>query len=159
MRCLCANAIPFNVLRSPYWGEMVYAINDGPKGYKSPSSEKARTTLLDECLRGVMKDMDPVRDTWYTHGVSNVSDGWSNCKQDHFINVIATNSWGAMYIKSDVFNGIKTGKVIAEYLLQAIKVIGPSNVLQVVADNAKNGFSTGKAIEKVHNHNFWSPCV
>ncbi|CAO2836316.1 unnamed protein product [Amaranthus hypochondriacus] len=148
MRCLCANAIPFNVLRSRYWGEMVDDIYNGPIGYKSPSSEKAGTTLLDECLRGVMKDMDRVRDTWYTYGIFVVLDGWSNCKQDQLINVIATNSRGAMYIKSDSFSGIeKTGKVIAEYLLQAIKDIGPSNVLQVVTNNAKNCISIGKEIE------------
>lgn len=32
---LYACVIPFNVLRSPYWHEMVFAINDAPKGYKS----------------------------------------------------------------------------------------------------------------------------
>eukprot|EP00253_Pinus_taeda_P034313 PITA_34313 len=35
-RFLYACGIPFNVLRSPYWHEMVSAINDAPKGYKSP---------------------------------------------------------------------------------------------------------------------------
>ena len=35
-RFLYACGVPFNVLRSPYWHEMVSAINDAPKGYKSP---------------------------------------------------------------------------------------------------------------------------
>jgi hypothetical protein len=35
-RVLYACGIPFNVLRSPYWHEMVQAINNAPKGYKSP---------------------------------------------------------------------------------------------------------------------------
>ena len=46
-RFLYANGIPFNVLRSPYWHEMVSAINDAPKGYKSPGYEKSRTVGLD----------------------------------------------------------------------------------------------------------------
>jgi hypothetical protein len=40
---LYACGVPFNVLRSPYWHDLVKAINEAPKGYKSPSYEKART--------------------------------------------------------------------------------------------------------------------
>ena len=40
-RFLYACGVPFNVLRSPYWHEMVSAINDAPKGYKSPGYDKA----------------------------------------------------------------------------------------------------------------------
>jgi hypothetical protein len=65
MWCMCANGIPFNVLRSPQWSEMVAAINRAPKGYKSSSSEKARTTLLDACKRNVEQDLAPIRNTWY----------------------------------------------------------------------------------------------
>ncbi|XP_004513749.2 uncharacterized protein [Cicer arietinum] len=55
---------------------MVMAINNGPKGYKPPSSEKERTFLLDECKRHVDKDLTPIKDTWFHQGVSIVSDGW-----------------------------------------------------------------------------------
>ena len=48
---------------------------------------------------------------------------------------------------------------IAAYLLEAIDAVGPSNVLQVVTDNAANCKAAGKEIEKVHKHIFWSPCV
>jgi hypothetical protein len=44
---LYACGIPFNVLRSPYWHEMVQAINGSPKGYRIPVYEKARTLGLD----------------------------------------------------------------------------------------------------------------
>ncbi|KAK8474191.1 hypothetical protein V6N13_088410 [Hibiscus sabdariffa] len=160
MRCLCANAIAFNCLRSPQWHEMVQAINQAPKGYKSPSFEKARTSLLDECYRSVEKELSPVKDTWYVHGVSVVSDGWSNCKQDQLINVIAANSRGAMFMYCGVFNGVeKTGQVIGDFLLEAIEKIGPSNVLQVVTDNAKNCIAAGREVQKIHKHIFWSPCV
>eukprot|EP01018_Ginkgo_biloba_P029497 Gb_13878 [translate_table: standard] len=46
VRCIYACGISFNVVRSPYWQDMVRAINDGPKGYKTPSFEKVQTTLL-----------------------------------------------------------------------------------------------------------------
>ncbi|KAK9045895.1 hypothetical protein V6N11_051798 [Hibiscus sabdariffa] len=152
MRCLCANAIAFNCLRSPQWHEMVQAINQAPKGYKSPSFEKARTSLLDECYRSVEKELSPVKDTWYVHGVFVVSDGWSNCKQDQLINVIAANSRGAMFMYCGVFNGVeKTGQVIGDFLLEAIEKIGPSNVLQVVTDNAKNCIAAGREVQKANS--------
>jgi len=62
---LCANGIPFNVLRSPQFSQMVMAIRNGPKDYKGPSSEKARTTLLDACKRSVENDLAPLKSTWY----------------------------------------------------------------------------------------------
>ena len=62
---LCANGIPFNVLRSPQFSQMVMAIRNGPKDYKGPSSEKARTALLDACKRSVENDLAPLKSTWY----------------------------------------------------------------------------------------------
>ncbi|KAM0895676.1 hypothetical protein ACQ4PT_023688 [Festuca glaucescens] len=160
MMFLCANGIPFNVLRSPQYPEMVAAIQKAPKGYKPPAYEKARTTLLDACKRKVETDLDPVRQTWYFHGVSIVSDGWTNMKNQPLINVMASNSCGSMFLYAEDFSGQeKTGEAIAEFLLQAIEDIGPANVLQVVTDNASNCKVAGREIQKVHKHIFWSPCV
>ena len=67
------------------------------------------------------------------------------------INVIASNSRGSCFLYGDDYSGVeKTGEAIAEFLLKAIDDIGPSNVLQVVIDNAPNcKAAAGKEIEKV----------
>ncbi|KAL4556044.1 hypothetical protein LXL04_038682 [Taraxacum kok-saghyz] len=159
VRGLCANGIPFNVLRNPQFLEMIQAIQKAPEGYKPPSYEKARTSLLDQCAREVGKELDPVKDTWLTQGVSIVSDGWSNVKSEPLINVIAQNSRGATFMYAEAFSGIeKTGVAIAKFLREAIEDIGPSSVLQVVTDNAANCKAAGREIEKVYKHIFWSPC-
>jgi len=44
---LYACGIPFNVLRSPYWHDLVKGINESPEGYKSPGYENVRVLLLD----------------------------------------------------------------------------------------------------------------
>eukprot|EP00253_Pinus_taeda_P024936 PITA_24936 len=36
-RCIYACGIPFNVVRSPYWQDMIRAINKAPQGYKGPN--------------------------------------------------------------------------------------------------------------------------
>ncbi|KAJ9565632.1 hypothetical protein OSB04_001598 [Centaurea solstitialis] len=151
---LCANGIPFNVLRNPHFIEMDDAIKKAPSGYKPPSFDKARTVLLDECVRDVEKDLMPVKDTWYTQGVSIVSDGWSNVKRKPLINALAVNSRGATFMYAEDFSGVEISKL----LLGAIDTIGPSNVLQVVTDNAANCKAARREIEKVYRHIFWSPC-
>ena len=130
IRGLCSAGVPFNALRNPEFVDMLMAVNKAPKGYKPPSYEKARTSLLDECKRNLERDLIPIQETWYTQGVSIVSDGWSNTKHNPLINVLAVNSQGAMFMYADDFSGIeKTGKTISDYLLKAIEDIRPSNVL------------------------------
>ncbi|GKC96354.1 polyprotein-like protein, partial [Tanacetum coccineum] len=89
--------------------EMVVAINKAPTGYKAPSSEKARTILLDECAR------DPWCHFMYAEDFSRVE---------------------------------KTRVEISKFLLEAIERIRPSNVLQVVTDNAANCKIAGEDVEK-----------
>ncbi|KAL4577035.1 hypothetical protein LXL04_013136 [Taraxacum kok-saghyz] len=153
------NGIPFNVLRNPHFREMISAIKKAPEGYKPPSSEKARTTLLDECVRDVDKNLSAFKDTWYSQGLSIVSDGWTNIKHKPLINVLAVNSRGAMFMYAEDFSGVeKTGLAIADFLNKAIESVGPSNVLSVVTDNAANCKAAGKEVENVYKHIFWSPC-
>lgn len=149
-RFLCANGIPFNVLRSPEMGVMTTAMKNAPKDYKHPSADRARTSLLDDCKRDVEKECAPVSDTWLTQGTSIVSDGWTNIKKKPLINVIASNSRGSMFLYAEDFFGVvKTGKEIANFLLKAIDEVGPTNVLQVVTDNAASCKLAGKEIEKI----------
>ncbi|GMI70157.1 hypothetical protein HRI_000685000 [Hibiscus trionum] len=150
VRALCANGIPFNVLRNPDFLVMLKGVNQAPKDYKPPSFDRARTTLVDECQRQLEKELTPVKDTWTTQGTSIVSDGWTNVKRQPLINVVASNSCGSMFMYAKDFTGQeKIGKNIAEFLLESIEEVGPSNVLQVVTDNAANCKAAGKEIEKI----------
>ncbi|WVZ55440.1 hypothetical protein U9M48_006100 [Paspalum notatum var. saurae] len=106
--------------------EMVTAINNAPKGYKAPSSEKARTPLLDSCKRQVENDL--------LGGVSIVSNEWTNIKTQPLINVIVSNSTSSCFLYSEDYSGIeKTGDKIAQILLKAI-----DDVFLLVTDNASN---------------------
>ncbi|KAF8378914.1 hypothetical protein HHK36_030263 [Tetracentron sinense] len=126
LRALCACGIPFNVLKSPYFHEMVSSINSGPKGYKCPSFEKVRTSLLDNEKQRLDRDLHVVRDTWPMNGFSIISDGWTSIKDHPLINLIAANSLGAMQFEE----------------------VGPSNVIQVLIDNAANCVLAGKEVAK-----------
>ncbi|XP_057469642.1 uncharacterized protein LOC130758708 [Actinidia eriantha] len=159
-RCLYGNGIPFNVVRSPLWADMVYAINNAPKGYTSPNYEKVRTTLLDKEQNKVRQALTPLMQDWSTHGVSIISDGWSNIKNQHLINIMAVSGGKAIFINwHDVSSMEQNATNIAELLFKAIDYVGPSNVVQVVTDNAANCKAAGTIIQRKYGHIFWSGCL
>lgn len=69
---LCACGVPFNVLRSHCWHEMVKAINEALKGYKSPNYQKARTMLLEREKTKVQRALTRFTNEWVDCGVSIV---------------------------------------------------------------------------------------
>ncbi|GFY88715.1 hypothetical protein Acr_06g0006550 [Actinidia rufa] len=139
---------------------MVTAIKNEPKGYKSPNYEKVRTSLLDKQQGKVKHALSPLMQEWATNGVSIIYDGWSNLKNQPLINVMAVSGGKAIFLNGhDVSAVEKTGANIAELLLKAIDFVGPSNVVQVVTDNASNCKSAGGIIKRKRPHIFWSGCL
>ena len=98
-RCIYANGLSFNVVCSPYWQYMVRAVNEAPKGFKSPGYEKIRTTLLDDEVARVDAAMLPIKDTWTETGVTIVSDGWKDARNRPPVNVIVVATRGAMFLR------------------------------------------------------------
>jgi hypothetical protein len=148
------------VLRSPYWHDLVKGINDAPKGYKNPSYEKAKTVLLDRERAKIQRALTRFIDDWGDFGVSIVSDGWTNVRNQHLINVLGVSATGAVFLAAhDSFSIIVSSQNIAEILLKTINDVGPSNVIQVITDNAANCKGAGKIIESAHPHIFWFGCL
>lgn len=159
-RCFYANGVPFNLARSPFWYDMIRAVNEAPKGYKPPSAEKIRTVLLDKEKNQVEKALMPLKEQWPTYGLSIVSDGWTNIKNQTLINVMAISGGRAMFLASvDCSGDEKTGEFISKILLDSIESVGTYNVVQVLTDNASNCKLAGEIIEARYRHIFWSGCM
>jgi hypothetical protein len=159
-RFLYACGIPFNVLRSPYWHEMVQAINGAPKGYRSPGYDKARTVGLDRERAKIQGALGKFTNEWNLNGVSIVSDGWTNVKGKPLINILVVSKSGAIFLSThDYSDRYKTGITIADALLKTIQDIGPYNVIQVITDNAANCKVAGAIIEDRYPNIFWSGCL
>ena len=62
-RAICACELSFNVVRSPYWQDMLRVVNEDPRGYMGPNFEKVRTSLLQKEKLLVEKILAPVRST------------------------------------------------------------------------------------------------
>ena len=159
-RCLYANGLSFNVVRSPYWQDMVRKINEAPKGYTGPGYEKVRTTLLTKEVKHIETSLAPIKASWKETGVSIISDGWKDAKNRPLINVIAMSPKGAMFLKAvDCEGQVKDAQFIADILIQCINEVGPQNVVQVVTDNAKNCRAAGMLVETRFPHIFWTRCA
>ena len=159
-RCIYANGLPFNLVRSPYWLWMIKAVNDAPKGYIAPGYEKIRTTLLiGEKLR-LEGELTPICNSWRISGVSIISDGWKDQRNRPLINVIAQSPKGAMFLKAvDCEGQQKDAQFIADILIEAIESVGVENVVQVITDNATVCRAAGLIVEGKYQHIFWTPCA
>eukprot|EP01018_Ginkgo_biloba_P032322 Gb_32267 [translate_table: standard] len=59
-----ANGIPFNVARSPYFCNMMQQVVEFGKGYKPPSSEALRTTILQRSKEILTDKLQSIEETW-----------------------------------------------------------------------------------------------
>ena len=74
-RCIYANGLPFNLVRSPYWVEMIREVNKAPIGYVGTGYEKIRTTLLTSEKLRLEGALNPICHSWRLSGVSIISEG------------------------------------------------------------------------------------
>eukprot|EP01018_Ginkgo_biloba_P024160 Gb_27540 [translate_table: standard] len=74
------------------------------------------------------------------------------------INVIAVYPNGSMFLNAVDCNGeLKDATFIANILIDAIESVGPSNVVQVITDNARVCKATGLFVEARYENIFWTP--
>ncbi|KAK3021689.1 hypothetical protein RJ639_045781 [Escallonia herrerae] len=106
-RCMYENGIPFNVVRSPLWHDMISTIRLAPAGYVCPNYEKIRTTLLDKEYNKVKQNLKPLMDDWDIYGLSMISDGFANCKNQSLINVMAASKGKAMFLSAHECSSIE----------------------------------------------------
>ncbi|KAL3834370.1 hypothetical protein ACJIZ3_009106 [Penstemon smallii] len=152
--------IPFNVARSPFFHDMVKGINEASRGYKPPSADKIRTSLLDKEKSKLDRHLAGIKDQWPTFGVSIVSDGWSNIKNQPIINVVAISGGRAMFLNGiDCSGDEKSGVFISEILFKAIENVGVYNVVQILTDNASACKLAGDIVMEKYPHIFWSGCM
>ncbi|XP_059078050.1 uncharacterized protein LOC131876626 [Cryptomeria japonica] len=136
-RFFYANGISFNVARSPFYEEMVRAINNAPAGYKPPEYEKLRTTLVDKEKSRLEEQTAPLKRVWAQEGCSIVMDGWTDARNRPLLNIMVTCSKGPYFLKAiDCSGQEKNVEFLHSQLCDSIEEVGASHVVQVVTDVA-----------------------
>ena len=111
-------------------GKMIKAVNEAPKGFKSPGYETVHTTMLSPKQLYLEAKLSPIRNSWRISGVSIIFYGWKDERNRPLINVIAQSPKGAMFLKAvDCEGHMKGSQFIVDILIEAIELVRPENVV------------------------------
>ncbi|KAH7426158.1 hypothetical protein KP509_11G087100 [Ceratopteris richardii] len=163
-RTVIMENLSFNLLNSNQWKTMVKAISEvGPcQGWSGPSYSDMRTTKINEEKKRIDLSLAPMREKWSRYGCTILSDGWRDRKNRGIINILVSCPIGTFFLRA-VEVGKKgkktTGVFIYRHIKKAIEEVGPSNVVQVVTDNASNCRHMEKLLEGEYPHIMWTPCA
>eukprot|EP01018_Ginkgo_biloba_P038682 Gb_18490 [translate_table: standard] len=129
------------------------------KGYKSPSSEALRTTILKSSKERLTNKLTSIKDTWKHTGCIIISDGWSDIKHRPLINVLVYYPKGILFVKEvDAMDHKNTSEFIFKILEEAVLEVGKENVVQIVTDSASNCVGVGNMIMARLKTIYWTPC-
>ncbi|KAF5478442.1 hypothetical protein F2P56_005001 [Juglans regia] len=154
------NSIPFSAAKSMYYQEMVNAIGECGVGYKAPSSEKLRSTLLEKVKGDIHECYKKYRDEWKETGCTILCDSWSDGRTKSLAVFSITCPKGALFLKSvDVSGREDDAAYLFELLESVVFEIGVENVVQVITDATASYVYAGRLLMSKYNSLFWSPCA
>lgn len=145
-RMFYSAALPFNFARNPFWRSVCFKLSTyNVAGYRPPTYNRLRTTLLAQENTHIDKLIQPVKDVWVKRGVSICSDGWSDGSNKPIINIMAASgTTAAVFVNAVDASGIrKEASYIASIFIEAIKEVGFQNIVQIITDNGGNFKAAG----------------
>ncbi|KAI0516280.1 hypothetical protein KFK09_008952 [Dendrobium nobile] len=160
-RMFYSAGLPFNLARNPHYkNAFTYACNNNLAGYVPPGYNVIRTKLLQRERDNIEKLLEPTRGVWKEKGVTLVCDGWTDPQKRPLINFMAVTESYPMFIKAVNCEGQYKDKFfISNLIKEVIMMEGPSNIIQVITDNAPVCRAAGLLVEQAYPHIFWTPCV
>eukprot|EP00253_Pinus_taeda_P032382 PITA_32382 len=131
----------------------------GPR-YKTPTFAELRGPLLQDEKTDCTARLAKFRASWEQTRCTVMSDGWTDQKGRTLLNFLVSCPKRTMFMKSvDASAHIKDARTLCELLDIFIQEVGPSNVVQVIMDNAANYVATGKMLMERYPNLFWTPCA
>ncbi|XP_059657458.1 uncharacterized protein LOC132303997 isoform X1 [Cornus florida] len=154
------NSIPFSAAKSMYYQEMVDAVAECGVGYKAPSYEKLRSTLLEKVKGNVNDSYKKLRDEWKETGCTILCDCWSDDRTKSLLVFSVTCPKGTFFLKSiDVSGRADDAHYLFELLELVVLEVGVENVVQVITDSNASYVYAGRLLMAKYTSIFWSPCA
>ncbi|RWR88638.1 hypothetical protein CKAN_01766500 [Cinnamomum micranthum f. kanehirae] len=158
-RFFYANALPFNVVKSPFFAPMMEAVAAFGPGLKLPSYHEVRHTFLHKEVQLIEKSLDQYRKEWSQCGCTLMTDGWTDGKNRSITNFLVNSPRGTVFIKSvDTSSICKNAQNMFELIDSVVEEIGEEHVVQVVTDSAAALVKAGEFLMEKRKKIFWSPC-
>ncbi|XP_030500899.2 uncharacterized protein LOC115716279 [Cannabis sativa] len=155
-----SNCIPFGAAKSLCYQEMVDAILECGVGYRAPSYEKLRSSLLEK-MKGELHDCyKKYREEWKESGCTILCDSWSDGGTKSLVVFSVTCPKGTLFLRSvDVSANWDDSNYMFELLESLVLEIGVENVVQVITDTEPSFLYAGRLLMVKYNSLFWSPCA
>eukprot|EP00261_Vitis_vinifera_P032873 XP_019074116.1 PREDICTED: uncharacterized protein LOC100247282 isoform X3 [Vitis vinifera] len=154
------NSVPFSAAKSMYYQEMVDAIAECGVGYKAPSYEKLRSTLMEKVKCDVNDCCKKLRDGWRATGCTILCDCWSDGRTKSLVVFSVTCPKGTLFLKSvDISGHADDAHYLYELLESVVLEVGLENVVQVITDSAASYVYAGRLLMAKYTTLFWSPCA
>jgi hypothetical protein len=116
--------ISFNSVKSPYFAEMIKAVNNAAGNYKAPGINALRDSLLQKEVQRVQNKLEPLFASNETTGCTITSDGWSSSQNKPLLNFLLVNPKGEVFLKAtDTSGESKTASYIAETWIACIEKV------------------------------------
>ncbi|XP_027915185.1 uncharacterized protein LOC114174548 [Vigna unguiculata] len=158
--CIYGNSLPFNLVKSSLFSQMLKSVGEYGKGLKPPTYHEVRVSYLKKAVDNIQASLEKYKVEWEKWGCTLMCDGWTDGKGRSLTNLLVNSPSGTVFLKSiDTSNVIKDAKQMFELLDSVIEEIGEDNVVQVVIDGASNFVAAGKMLEEKRTKLFWSPCA
>ncbi|XP_028803194.1 uncharacterized protein LOC114758322 [Neltuma alba] len=144
-KCIYSNALPFNLVRSPLFIQMLKSVGEYGRGLKPPSYHEVRVSHLKKAVDKIQESLVKYKREWEKWGCTLMCDGWTDRKGRSLANFLVNSPGGTVFLKSvDTSSVIKDAKQMFELLDNIVEEIGEDNVVQVVTDGASNLMATWK---------------
>ncbi|WOL01278.1 transposase-like protein [Canna indica] len=154
------NSIPFSASKSIYYEAMVDAIADCGAGYKPPTFEVLRSTLLEKVKEEINENYRKQKDEWKDTGCTILSDSWSDGRSRSLLVLSVASPKGTQFLKLvDVSSRADDACYLFELLDSVIMEVGVENVVQVITDSATSYACAINLLLKKYPSLFWSPCA
>ncbi|CAN6579051.1 unnamed protein product [Malus baccata var. baccata] len=151
--------IPFHAIDNDSFKRVMEAVGQFGPGYLPPSQYELREPLLKEEVERVKKSLKK-HEEWALNGCSIITDAWSDRKRRSIMNLCVNCKEGTIFLSSkECSSEAHTGEYIFEYVDKCVEEIGPSNVIQVVTDNASNNMAAANMMKKKRPNMFWTSCA
>ncbi|KAH7447480.1 hypothetical protein KP509_01G108600 [Ceratopteris richardii] len=162
--CILECNLSFNVVCTDAWKKMVKAIVQvGPRdNWHGDDYNRLRGPMLVEEKERIEVLLSSIKLGWQVYGCSILSDGWSDMRRRHIINIMVSSCLGTYFLRAVDCSKVGTritGEFIFEHIKGAIQEVGVENVVQVVTDNASNCKRMGELLEREFPTIVWTPCT
>ncbi|GBG65335.1 hypothetical protein CBR_g50698 [Chara braunii] len=152
---MTAHCIPFNMMKSEEWDNMVKALMNAHESFKYAKYEKARTTRVEVTKGRVAAMVEELRRQWPSTDSLLQLDGWTDHRSRPHINVMVSFPKGSIFWRSVCMSNRDKGAVsYYEILKRAIAEVGQDAVVGIVMDNATVCAAAGRMIEAEFSHIF-----